>query len=166
MTPVLFWIFAVITLGFGVATLVNRNPVASALSLAVSFAGLAALFVSLNATFIGIVQIMVYAGAVMVLFLFIIMLLDLKAEERRQFRVPALLGGIVVAGLFASQVVYVLRHFPMGDQPFPHISSTQPDVLNIGITLFSQYNLPFQVIGILILVASIGVVVLGKRELN
>ncbi len=166
MSPVLFWFFAAFTLIFGVATLVNRNPVASALSLAVSFMGLAALFVSLNATFIGIVQIMVYAGAVMVLFLFIVMLLDLKAEQRRQLRIPALVGGVVVAGLFASQVIYVLRHFPTGDAAFPAVKMATPDAFNVGLTLFSQYNLPFQVIGILILVASIGAVVLGKRELN
>jgi NADH-quinone oxidoreductase subunit J len=166
MSPILFWIFAAITLGFGAATLINRNPVASALSLAVSFLGLAALFTSLNATFIGIVQVLVYAGAVMVLFLFIIMLLDLKAEQRRQIRLPSLIGGAVVAGLFATQVVLVIRHFPKGNHPFPPISLPHPDAVNIGLTLFGNYNLPFQVIGVLILVASIGVVVLSKRELN
>lgn len=80
----LFYIFSAITLLFGVMVVVCRNPVASALSLVVSFAGLAALFVSLDAYFIGVIQILVYAGAVMVLFLFIIMLLDIKAEEHRQ----------------------------------------------------------------------------------
>ena len=84
MSPFLFWIFALLTLIFGGAVVINRNPVASALSLVVSFLGLAALFMSLNAYFIGIIQVLVYAGAVMVLFLFIIMLLDLRAEEGRQ----------------------------------------------------------------------------------
>jgi NADH-quinone oxidoreductase subunit J len=67
----------------------NRNPVASALSLVVSFLGLAALFVSLDAFFIGVIQVLVYAGAVMVLFLFIIMLLDVRAEERRKLNLAA-----------------------------------------------------------------------------
>jgi len=84
MSPFLFWIFALLMLVFGVAVVVNRNPVASALSLVVSFLGLAALFMSLDAYFIGIIQVLVYAGAVMVLFLFIIMLLDLRAEEGRR----------------------------------------------------------------------------------
>ena len=75
MNPILFYFFATIMLGFGVAVVLNRNPVASALCLVVSFLGLASLFVSLDAYFIGIIQILVYAGAVMVLFLFIIMLL-------------------------------------------------------------------------------------------
>jgi NADH-quinone oxidoreductase subunit J len=74
MSPFLFWIFALLMLIFGVAVVINRNPVASALSLVVSFLGLAALFMSLDAYFIGIIQVLVYAGAVMVLFLFIIML--------------------------------------------------------------------------------------------
>ncbi len=68
MSPFLFWIFALLTLIFGAAVVINRNPVASALSLVVSFLGLAALFMSLNAYFIGIIQVLVYAGAVMVLF--------------------------------------------------------------------------------------------------
>src|SRR5438046_10435223 len=83
MPPFLFWIFALLMLIFGAAVVINSNPVASALSLVVSFLGLAALFMSLDAYFIGIIQVLVYAGAVMVLFLFIIMLLDLRAEEGR-----------------------------------------------------------------------------------
>src|SRR5438477_8094774 len=86
MSPFLFWIFALLTLIFGAAVVINCNPVASALSLVVSFLGLAALFMSLNAYFIGIIQVLVYAGAVMVLFLFIIMLLNLRAEEARRIR--------------------------------------------------------------------------------
>ena len=84
MSPLLFWTFSLLMLVFGVAVVINRNPVASALSLVVSFLGLAALFMSLDAYFIGIIQVLVYAGAVMVLFLFIIMLLDLRAEEGRR----------------------------------------------------------------------------------
>src|ERR671937_849602 len=80
MSPFLFWIFALLTLIFGAGVVVNRNPIASALSLVVSFLGLAALFISLDAFFVGIIQVLVYAGAVMVLFLFIIMLLNLQAE--------------------------------------------------------------------------------------
>src|SRR3989441_2707695 len=100
MSPFLFWVFALMTLIFGAAVVVNRNPVASALSLVVSFLGLAALFVSLEAYFIGIIQVLVYAGAVMVLFLFIIMLLDLRTEKLRRINWPATAGGIGVALAF------------------------------------------------------------------
>ena len=166
MSPILFWIFAALMLGFGAATILHRNPVASALSLVVSFLGLAALFFSLDAYFIGIIQILVYAGAVMVLFLFIIMLLDLKAEQTRQLSLPVLLGGAAVVGLFVTQIVLVVRCYPAGNKAFPALAAKFDDATNIGMTLFSHYNLPFQVIGVLILVASIGVVVLSQRELK
>ena len=102
MSPLLFWIFVAMMLFFGGMVVLNRNPVASALSLVVCFLALAALFVSLDAYFIGVIQILVYAGAVMVLFLFIIMLLDLKAEARRRTNLPAICGGFVVIFLFVT----------------------------------------------------------------
>src|SRR3954452_18431066 len=101
MSPVLFWIFSGLMLFFGLLVVANRNPVASALSLVLSFLCLAALFVGLDAFFIGVIQVLVYAGAVMVLFLFIIMLLDLKGEKRRRFNALATAGGGLVALAFA-----------------------------------------------------------------
>ena len=166
MSPILFWIFSALMLIFGAATILNRNPVASALSLVVSFLGLSALFFSLDAYFIGVIQILVYAGAVMVLFLFIIMLLDLKAEQRRRLSLPILLGGGAVAALFVGQLLWVLRSYPAGQKALTPLTENLNDASNIGMTLFGNYNLPFQVIGVLILVASVGVVVLSKRELN
>ena len=166
MSPILFWIFAALMLGFGAATIVNRNPVASALSLVVSFLGLAALFFSLDAYFIGVIQILVYAGAVMVLFLFIIMLLDLKAGQRRMSSLPVLVGGVGISILFVAQLVQVLRSFPAGAQTLAPLTEELRDASNIGMTLFGGYNLPFQAVGVLVLVASIGVVVLSKRELK
>ncbi len=166
MNPLLFWFFAILMLVFGVSVVVNRNPVASALSLVVSFLGLAALFVSLDAFFIGIIQVLVYAGAVMVLFLFIIMLLDLKAEQRRKMNFVALAGGALVTAAFVVQLLGVLKRFPLGDQPFPALAQGTNDVREVGMTLFSTHNLPFQVVGVLILVATVGVVILSKRELK
>jgi NADH-quinone oxidoreductase subunit J len=167
MSPILFYFFAALTLVFGVGVVVNRNPVASALCLVVSFLGLAALFVGLDAYFIAVIQVLVYAGAVMVLFLFIIMLLDLKAEERRKPNIPAYVGGSLVAVAFVFQLWYVLGHFGSGQAAMPALGQTTvDDVQNVGTTLFSHDNLPFQVIGALILVATIGVVVLSKRELK
>jgi NADH-quinone oxidoreductase subunit J len=93
MNPILFWLFSILMLGFGIAVIANRNPVASALSLVVSFFCLAALYVGLEAYFLAAIQVVVYAGAVMVLFLFIIMLLDLRAEQRRKFNKIGVVGG-------------------------------------------------------------------------
>ena len=150
---------------FGGAVVIARNPVASALSLVVSFLGLAALFMSLNAYFIGIIQVLVYAGAVMVLFLFIIMLLNLRAEESRRINWLASAAGIAVALILLIQTCSVIGHFQAARQPFtPLAGSTTDDVRNIGALLFSNYNLPFQIIGVLVLVATIGVVLLSKRE--
>jgi len=172
MNPLLFWFFACLMLGFGVAVVANRNPVASALCLVVCFLGLAALFIGLDAYFIGVIQILVYAGAVMVLFLFIIMLLDLKAEERRKINAVALLGGGVVSVAFMFQIAAVLRNFPEGRKPFPELNLESlpghrlDDLRQVGETLFAIHNLPFQVVGVLILVATIGVVILSRRELK
>ena len=167
MSPILFYFFAVLTLVFAVAVVSNRNPVASALCLVVSFLGLAALFVGLDAYFIAVIQVLVYAGAVMVLFLFIIMLLDLKAEERRKINAPAYAGGGLLAVAFIAQLCFILERFPAGDVEFPALGQQNvDDVRNVGTTLFTTHNLPFQVIGVLILVATIGVVVLSKRELK
>ena len=167
MSPFLFWPFALLTLIFGAAVVINRNPVASALSLVVSFLGLSALFMSLDAFFVGIIQVLVYAGAVMVLFLFIIMLLNLRAEVGRRINWLASAGGIAVAIALLVQIFLVIDRFQPAAKAFPLLSrSPIDDVRNIGALLFSNYNLPFQIVGVLVLVATIGVVLLSKRELR
>jgi NADH-quinone oxidoreductase subunit J len=166
---------------------VCRNPVASALSLVMSFAGLAALFISLDAYFIGVIQILVYAGAVMVLFLFIIMLLDIKAEAHRKMNAPAIVGGAVLAVIFILQLCMVLSEHPAGNQtlagtPFQYErgaavqklegvkadleNETLPDTKLVGQTLFHRYPMQIQLIGVLLLVGTIGVVIMSKREVT
>jgi NADH-quinone oxidoreductase subunit J len=170
MNPLLFWLFAFLMLAFGVSVVVNRSPVASALSLVVCFLCLAALYVGLDAYVLGAIQVVVYAGAVMVLFLFIIMLLDLKSEQRRKFNKFGVVGGALVALAFAAQVVGVLGRFPRGNQPLPALNlppgESLDDLQRIGESLFSAHTLPFQIVGVLILVATVGVVVISKRELK
>src|SRR5256714_14867781 len=164
MSPFLFWIFALMMLIFGAAVIINRNPVASALSLVVSFLALAALFMSLDAYFIGIIQVLVYAGAIMVLFLFIIMLLDLRAEELRKINWIASAGGLAVALALLIQIFAVVGRLNIAKQTFsPLTRSTSDDVHRIGLLLFDSYNLPFQIIGVVILVATIGAVMLSRR---
>src|SRR5512136_1439351 len=101
MQDVLFYVFAFLTLMFGFLVIANpfsRNPVTSAMFLVMAIISLAGLFVLLHAFFLAAVQVLVYAGAVMVLFLFVIMLLDLKAEERRRIKVLGIVGGLVSVG--------------------------------------------------------------------
>lgn len=167
MPAPLFWLCALVMLIFGALVVVNRNPVASALSLVVCFLGLSALFISLDAYFIGIIQVLVYAGAVMVLFLFIIMLLDLRAEERRKINWFACGGGLLVAFSLLLQILSVIGNTRIARQAFPVLEHRRfDDVRNVGLLLFGHYNLPFQVIAVLVLVATIGVIVLSKRELR
>lgn len=188
MPPLLFYLFALITLGFGFMVVTGRNPVTCALSLAASFVGLAALFLSLDAYFIGVIQILVYAGAVMVLFLFIIMLLDIKTEEGKKLNLAAIVSGVLLAVLLTLQIIAVVggtelagkstQDTPLalveaagklGKAALPTIvndlkTGTLPDAKLIGFTLFDQYGFHLQVIGLLLLVGTVGVVVLSKRE--
>ncbi len=188
MPPLLFYLFALITLGFGFLVVTGRNPVTCALALAASFVGLAALFLSLDAYFIGVIQILVYAGAVMVLFLFIIMLLDIKTEEGKKLNLSAIVSGVLLAVLLTLQIIAVIgstelankttQDTPLalaeasakiGKAALPTITNdlkagTLPDAKLIGFTLFDQYGFHLQVIGLLLLVGTIGVVVLSKRE--
>ena len=166
MNSLLFWTFSVLMLIFGVSVVAQPNPVSSALSLVVSFIGLAVLFVSLDAFFIGIIQILVYAGAVMVLFLFIIMLLDLRAGAKRKANPVTIVGGVLIALIFVAELAQVLGTFPQGKQPFPELAGPVNDVQSVGHVLFTSYNLPFQIVAVLILVATVGVVVLSKKELE
>ena len=162
----LFYIFSGLMLGFGVMVIVCRNPLSSALCLVISFLGLAALFVTLNAYFISIIQILVYTGAVMVLFLFIIMLLDIREEKSKDWNFLAVGGGAVILFGFIVQLISVLGGYEEGKQKmgsFPENASHE-DVKMIGIEIFTNYNFHLQVLGVLLLVATIGVVVLSRRQ--
>lgn len=167
MQLALFWIFSLLMIGFGAGVVVLRNPVACALSLVASFLALAALFVTLDAYFIAIIQVLVTAGAVMVLFLFIIMLLNLRAEERRRVKLGAILGGGLVIGCFVKLLSETLSTSPIFSQPIPALTETSSsDVAMMGLTLFHSFNLPFQIIGVLLLVATVGVVLLSRQTLK
>jgi NADH-quinone oxidoreductase subunit J len=167
MQLALFWIFSSLMLVFALAVVFLRNPVSSALSLVMSFVGLAAIFVTLEAFFIGVVQVLVYAGAVMVLFLFIIMLLDLRSEKTRRLNLAAWAGGGLVLIGFLTLLARVLFVKPgYGEVPREAIAGPITDVVGVGMTLFKSYTLPFQVIGVLLLVATVGVVLLSKKELK
>lgn len=167
MQLALFWIFSILMLAFALGVVFLRNPVSSAMSLVMTFVALAAVFVTLDAFFIAVVQVLVYAGAVMVLFLFIIMLLDLRAEKHRKVRPSAWLGGGLVVGGFMAAISQVIAGWSALHQTKPELSdSSFNDVAGVGFTLFRDFNLPFQIIGVLLLVATVGVVLLSRKELK
>lgn len=167
MQLAIFWIFAFLMVFFGALVVVLRNPVSSAMSLVLSFLFLAGLFMTLDAYFIGIIQVLVYAGAVMVLFLFIIMLLDLKEEKGRRLKVGAWFGGSAVLAGFIYTMLGVVREMPGATDTMPVLPATVgSDVARVGWVLFERYNMPLQIVGVLLLVATVGVVILSRKELK
>jgi NADH-quinone oxidoreductase subunit J len=181
MPSIAFYIFSIIAVTGAVALVAFRNPVSSAMAMTASFIGLAAIFVGLNAYFVGIIQILVYAGAIMVLFLFIIMLLDLKSEERSKPQPLMLAACLVIPILFLVQLTGVLQstkdepHKPLdlvaSAKQFERAEGEQETIIHQNLAkeelpdvhLITRYNFPLQVVGVLLLVATIGVVSLSKR---
>jgi NADH-quinone oxidoreductase subunit J len=166
MTDLLFYIFAALTLIFGFLVIANpfsRNPVTSAMFLVLTIASLAGLFVLLNAFFLAAVQVLVYAGAVMVLFLFVIMLLDLKAEERRKIKSLGVVGGLISVGTILAIFVKSLHSSALGAEPIPRLEGT---TVLLGKLLFRNYLLPFEIVSVILLVAMVGVVLLSKKDLK
>ena len=166
-TDILFYVLAALTLVFGALVVANpfsRNPVTSAMFLVLTIISMAGLFVLLNAFFLAAVQVLVYAGAVMVLFLFVIMLLDLKEEERRKIKLTGLVAGVASVG--AIVVIFVrslLASKPGENLPAP---SAIGDTATLGKMLFTKYLLPFEIVSILLLVAMVGVILLSKKDLK
>ena len=166
MQDALFYIFAFLTLVFGFLVIANpfsRSPVTSAMFLVLTIVSLAGLFVLLQAFFLAAVQVLVYAGAVMILFLFVIMLLDLRAEERRKIKALGLVGGLVSVGAILGIFLSSLLHAPLGAAESPTIVG---GTVELGKLLFTQYLLPFEIVSVILLVAMVGVVLLSKKELK
>jgi NADH-quinone oxidoreductase subunit J len=167
LPDILFYVFAFLTLLCGVLVIANpfsRNPVASAMFLVLTIISMAGLFVLLHAFFLAAVQILVYAGAVMVLFLFVIMLLDLKEEERRKIKKFSLIGGLVSVGAIVTIFVKSI----LAVQPGANLSvpMLEGETAALGRLLFTQYLLPFEVVSVLLLVAMMGVILLSKKDLK
>ncbi len=167
LPDILFYVFAALTLLCGLLVVVNpfsRNPVTSAMFLVLTIVSLAGLFVLLQAFFLAAVQVLVYAGAVMVLFLFVIMLLDLKEEERRKIKGFGLFAGLVSVGAIAVLLVKsLLATNPGKELPVPTVEGA---TLPLGRLLFTQYLLPFEIVSVLLLVAMVGVILLSRKELK
>jgi NADH-quinone oxidoreductase subunit J len=163
---VLFIIFALICVVGAVNLLVQRHPINSALSLVVVMGALAMIYLLLGAEFVAAVQIIVYAGAVMVLFVFVIMLLNAGAEEQtRGSRVALWLGGPGVAVL-AGLIVYLMTS---SNQNFNAVTignmvGDKDNTHSIANLLFRDFLLPFEITSVLILIAIMGAVVLARRE--
>jgi NADH-quinone oxidoreductase subunit J len=162
---ILFWGCAAAACLMGLLVVVLPNPVSSALALVVTLCAVAGLFLSLGAQFIAMVQVIVYAGAIMVLFLFVIMLLQLRGTPRggRAVFGPRVLGGLLGAGLLAQLgAVVSVASYPAGPGEAAFFGAN--NTLEIGRALYSRFLVPFEVTSVLLLVALMGAVVLAKRK--
>ena len=166
MTDALFYLFAALALVFGFLVVANpfsRNPVTSVMFLVLTIISLAGLFTLLHAFFLAAVQVLVYAGAVMVLFLFVIMLLNLNEESKRRMKLFGVITGFASVGGLAALLTTTLWNSGIPTQMNP---SLEGETRLLGQVLFTQYLLPFEVMSILILVAMVGVILMSKRELK
>jgi NADH-quinone oxidoreductase subunit J len=159
----LFWTFAVITLAGGVGVVVARNPVNGAMSLVGSFFALAGLFLLLDAQLIAALQILVYAGAIMVLFLFVIMLLNLGPKDLGSPRFGVgKVAGVLAAATTAFVLIKVVGHL---DGPRSVTSADFGTVAGVGRVLYTSYTLPFEVVSLLLLTAIVASVVVAKGKI-
>jgi len=161
-----FLLFALIAVVSAVNVVVQRHPIASALSLIGVMGSIAVLYLALGAEFIAMAQIIVYAGAVMVLFIFVIMLLNAGAEERRGRSWTAQLLGAPILVAFLGLICYfVQRQFAnAGFMKFGNF--TGGSAQSVGLALFTEYLLPFEVTSVLILIAILGAIVLARKEMD
>lgn len=176
----LFFVFATLSVGGGLLMVFSRHPVSAALFMIVSLVGVAALFVLLEAFFLAILQVLVYAGAVMVLFLFIIMLLDVGPQGGKASRVKVFSG--IVGLILVGSLICLMFHIGQGaevddaNQSFDWPELTEdatsngnnltlsPSAKSFGFGLLAKYMLPLQVSGFLLLAAMVGVIILSKKS--
>jgi NADH-quinone oxidoreductase subunit J len=163
MIPVFFAYFAIISLVAGFLTVALKHPVHCAISLLVLLLHVSGFFILLNAEFIWAVQVIVYVGAILVLYLFVLMLLNLKTDERYfhstyiYFLIPTVLGSLYVLALLLKSPYAGAK----GDAPTGAVLQ-EGDTYAIGMKMFSEYLLQFEIVGIFLLGAIIGAIVLAK----
>ena len=164
IVAILFWLLTVMTLGSAILVITSKNPVHSILALIVTFFSISGHYILLNAQFLAIVNIIVYAGAIMVLFLFVVMLMNLNAStEPKKNRLLQFAGFISGGSLFLVIIAAMMRSNTGSNMPM----MTGGDfglIKNLGMELFKNYLVPFEISSVLFLSAMIGAVVIGKKE--
>ena len=170
MDLVLFYLFAAVTAVASLLVIGQRNPMYSVLLLIASFGALSGLYVLLGSPFVAVIQIIIYAGAIMVLFLFVVMLLNVPTEEAPTGRQARLIGGAgprrfgaVLSVLLAIQLFWAFR--AMTAQPMPGADGPPATtVREIGVRLFTAHAFAFEATSVLILVAMVGAIILARKE--
>jgi NADH-quinone oxidoreductase subunit J len=164
---ILFFIFGAVLIGAALGVILSRNPVYSALLLVLCFFNSAVIWILLDAEFLGIVLVLVYVGAVMVLFLFVVMMLDVNLEQLRSDFVGYWPLTVAVAGfvVFAIINVIVVKHLGgVALKTAPALAANYSNTRSLGVELFTRYAYPAQVAAIILLVASVAAIVLTLRQ--
>jgi NADH-quinone oxidoreductase subunit J len=167
LTQLLFVLFGGLALGCAVAMVAQRNPLYSAISLVGVFVSLACLYMLLQAPFIAAIQVIVYAGAIMVLVVFVIMLLNVEEEARRPLRLTYLIPvGVLFAAVLVGEAAFMLQLGRGGAriEPVAPITSDIGLTASIGTGMFTKYLLPFEVTSVLILMALVGAITLARQS--
>lgn len=164
MEEAFFIFFAMIAIGSALMVVLAKSPIRSALSLMVCFVQIAAIFVLLRSPFLAVIQIFVYVGAVMVLFLFVIMMLDVRKEAETRFLVRGKVPILTITALLGAEMMALV----LASTRFPNLSgdvNTPPGTVNeLSKSLFRDYLLPFEIASVILLVALVGAVVLTRKE--
>ncbi len=170
MEALFFWALATIAIAASVLVVAQRNPMYSVLLLIVSFGALSGLYVLLQAPFVAVIQIIIYAGAIMVLFLFVVMLLNVPTEDPPTGYHARLLGGAgprrfgaVLSVALVAELIWAISK-SLAPMPMPASTGEHSTVLQIGLRLYREYSFAFEATSILILVAMVGAVILARRE--
>ncbi len=170
MIGIFFWLFAALLTVSGLLAITRRNAVSAALWAAVSFIAIAGIFVLLQAYFLAVVEVLVYAGAIMVLFLFVIMLLNLREEDLQVLEGPRLhILGVLLAAGFLGGLVWTCRRAGLYDAKNGAIKMTAESVgetKSLAAPLFMEYVLPFEIASFLLLAAIVGAVLITKKRLT
>ena len=166
IAPILFAAFAGILVVSSLLVILHKNPVTSALFLVAAFCALAGIYLTLHAEFLGMVQIIVYAGAIMVLFLFVIMYMNLKhdVETGVQIAVRRGLGWIAGGVMAAEAVLLVSRNWSVGPMAPAEAIVTTGNTQAVGVVLYSRYLFPFEITSMVLLVAMVGAILISKSR--
>jgi NADH-quinone oxidoreductase subunit J len=159
ITEILFWILSALALGAALFMVTSKNPVYSVLWLIVVFFAISGHYILLNAQFLAIVNIIVYAGAIMVLFLFVIMLMNLNADNEPQKNKWLKIAGVIAGGCLLLVFVAAIQQVETAEKLQANIGL----IRRLGMVLFTDYVLPFEIASVLFLSAMVGAVVIGKK---
>jgi NADH-quinone oxidoreductase subunit J len=164
VSEVLFYFLSALALGSAIMVVISRNPIHSILWLIVTFIAITGHYILMNAQFLGIVNLIVYAGAIMVLFLFVIMLMNLNSETEPQKNKWMKLAGVVAGGCLLLVMIAALKEAEVKGRASELLTGDIGLIENLGKALFTDYVVPFEISSVLFLSAMVGTVVIGKRE--